>query len=138
MKMILAVDPGSVKGGLAVLDDTGKVLERKLVDAETICREILFFSAKYPVYKVVVGRGVGSYPIKKFFTDRSNIFELEFVDEKFSTLEAKRLFFKDHPPVFLQKLLPISILIPARPIDDYSAVVLGRRYLKKCPMSNVQ
>ena len=48
MKMILAVDPGSVKGGLAVLDDTGKVLERKLVDVLNIKVDLLTFNSLSP------------------------------------------------------------------------------------------
>jgi hypothetical protein len=51
------------------------------------------------------------------------------VDEKNSTLEARPLYWQEYPRRGLLRLLPISLLAPPVAIDDFAAVVLGRRFL---------
>jgi RNase H-fold protein (predicted Holliday junction resolvase) len=55
---------------------------------------------------------------------------IAYINERFSTLEARKLFWKDNQPNNLWWLIPATLRPLPRPIDDYAAVVLGQRYLK--------
>jgi RNase H-fold protein (predicted Holliday junction resolvase) len=52
-----------------------------------------------------------------------------YVDERETTLRARSLYFADHPPRGWRRLIPLGMQMPPRPIDDYAAVLIARRYL---------
>ena len=51
------------------------------------------------------------------------------IGEAHSTEEARRLYWKIHPPQGLRRLLPLGLQVPPVPLDGYAAVVQVRRYL---------
>ncbi|MBI5699604.1 resolvase [Candidatus Saganbacteria bacterium] len=124
--MILAVDPGREKCGLAVLDRSAKVLEKRICATAKIADEIAGLVQKYRIPTLVLGDSTGSRAIARL--DLS--VNLVYVTEKNSTLEARRRYFKENPPQGWRRLIPSSLLVPPVPIDDYAAVILGERYLK--------
>ncbi|OGC13919.1 hypothetical protein A3J90_08295 [candidate division WOR-1 bacterium RIFOXYC2_FULL_37_10] len=127
---ILAVDPGTEKCGLAVLSDALKVLDKKIVDPDVLTREIISFASRYAVSKIVIGEGTGSKFIKKELSLVELPVDVVFIPEAFSTLDARKRYYNDNPPKLFFRILPVSLLVPPCPIDDYAAVVLGERYLK--------
>ncbi|MBI5701695.1 hypothetical protein HZC34_07660 [Candidatus Saganbacteria bacterium] len=128
--MILALDPGLLKCGLAVLDASAHVLDKKIIEIKTLDFEITSFVAKYAVNTVVVGSGTGSKEIQKSISKLNLPADIATIREANSTLEAKKLYFRENPPSFFMRLIPISLQTPPRPIDDYAAIILGERYLK--------
>jgi len=124
--MILAIDPGSLKCGLAVLDSGAKVLERKVIERAKLESEVSALAAKHRVDTIVIGGGTGAKSIQRELSG----YNLVFTGEKFSTLEARKRYWKNNPPRGLLRLIPTSLLPPPVPIDDYAAVVLGEGYLK--------
>jgi len=129
--MIIAVDPGSMKCGIAVLDKNTHVVEKKLIEKENLINEVSFLAARYAVSTVVIGEGTGSKNLKKRFSEINLPFDVIFIPENFSTLEARTRYFKENPPIFFLRFLPKKLLVPPRPIDDYAAIILGERYLKE-------
>lgn len=125
--IILAVDPGSAKCGIAVLDYE-KVYYKGIVLRTSLVLSTKKIMGLYKIDEIVVGSGTGGPKIMEEFS----IFTVPVKEaaEDFSTLEARKLYFKENPPKGIFCFLPVSLLFPSRPIDDYAAVLLGRRYLK--------
>lgn len=117
--MILAIDPGKDKCGIAILQETGELQEKKIIPSS----EVLALVNKIHPKKILLGDGTYS---KKF----KDLKDFILVKEKNSTLEARQLYFMDHPPRGLARLLPAGLRFPRVPIDDYAALVLARRYLE--------
>ena len=58
-------------------------------------------------------------------------FDVKIVDEKNTTLEARKLYWKKNPPSGWRRLLPISMQVPPVPVDDIAAEVLANKYRAK-------
>ncbi|MCA9839764.1 MAG: hypothetical protein KC422_22845 [Trueperaceae bacterium] len=120
--MILAFDPGK-NIGVAHVSTTGQLLHHKIISFETF--------QDYPIPKdmlVLIGRGTGAKRLTEVFTQRHISYEL--VDETGTSLEARRLYFRDHPAKGFMRLLPESFRSPPELIDDYAAYAIALRYLK--------
>ena len=127
--IIMAIDPGRNKCGIAVLSDNGNVLFKAIVGSDNLKYEIISNASTYAASKVIIGSGTGSERIRGELQNVELPFDVEFMNEAFSTLDAKRRYFRDNPPFWLLRILPVSLLVPPRPIDDYAAVVIGERYI---------
>jgi RNase H-fold protein (predicted Holliday junction resolvase) len=58
--------------------------------------------------------------------------ELKLIDERGTTERAERLYFKEHPPRGIKKLLSLFVSWrPSQPVDDYAAYLLVRKYLNR-------
>lgn len=128
--VVLAVDPGRDKCGLAVVTPE-RVLFRALCPTAEIGLTCRYLLAQHPQAVVAVGQGTGSEGIRRALREACPQASLSAVDERDSTLEARRLYWLDTPPRGWQRLVPRGMLVPPRPVDDYAAVVLARRYLEQ-------
>ncbi|MBU0502469.1 MAG: resolvase [bacterium] len=122
--MILAIDPGKNKCGLAAFDQAGNLLKREIVPRNQIMAEIQKYSPK----KIIIGQSANGYQLEKELKGKN--YQVVLVDEKNSSLEARKLYWQDHPPQGLWNLIPRALQITPVLIDDYAAVILGERYLK--------
>ncbi len=79
---------------------------------------------------VAVGNGTHS---KNFTAQvRANLpCEIVIVDEKNTTLEARRLYWQIHRPRFLMRLIPQGLRVPDRILDDLAAWAIAIRAVKK-------
>lgn len=128
--MILAIDPGTEKCGLAVLDAAARVLEKRICSRLEVSEEVSGLVLKYRIHTLVVGDSTGAKNLKKTISRLDLNASLVFVPEKNSSWEARKRYFAENPPRGLLRLVPSSLLAPPAPIDDYAAVILGERYLK--------
>ncbi|MCX5748827.1 MAG: hypothetical protein NTZ10_01085 [Candidatus Saganbacteria bacterium] len=128
---ILSIDPGKFKSGLAVLDPAGKILERTVIKTLVLSDDIPSYCYKYAVSIILIGNGGPGRIIEKKISSLNIKASVIFINEKGSTLEARRLYWKENPPKGLLRLVPRTLLIPHEPYDDYAAVVIGLRYLKE-------
>ena len=46
------------------------------------------------------------------------------------TVQGRKLYFQENPPKGWKKLIPLGMQVPPVPVDDYAAIVIGRKYLK--------
>jgi len=131
---LLAIDPGTIKCGLAVLNNTGKVLLREISPTDTIQHRLKELIQQWNVSHIVYGQSTGAKNIRQLLEELQqhgkSTFTVDSIDEKNSTLEARPLYWQEYPRRGLLRLLPISLLSPPVPIDDFAAVVLGRRFLE--------
>ena len=128
--MILAVDPGKEKCGIAVLDPGGNVLERKILPRESTVAAVPAYIARYRISTIVVGRGSFGKEMEKELSRLDLRISVVFVSESFSTVEARKRYWRENRPKGWKRLIPTSLLSPPVPVDDYAAVILGERYLK--------
>jgi RNase H-fold protein (predicted Holliday junction resolvase) len=125
---ILGIDPGTRKVGLAVVDAEGRALEIGIepeLEAEGRARALV---ERYGIEAIAMGKGTNA----SVMTERLRAIgvPITLVDEHETTLKARSLYFADHPPRGWRRLIPLGMQLPPRPIDDYAAVLIARRYLE--------
>lgn len=123
---VLAVDPGRGKCGVAVVVPGG-VLARRIVAPADLVPLVRAWIAAHAVEVVVIGGSTGFRAVATGLGDLP--VPVRRVDERGTTLAARRRYFADHPPRGWRRFLPRSLLIPPEPYDDYAAVVLGEAHL---------
>jgi hypothetical protein len=130
--LILAVDPGRWKCGLAVLEvPHGRVIVRRVVPTAGLIPAARALGERHALTLAVVGDRTGSAEIRQALTSALPGLAVRTVREAGTTLEARSLYFEDHPPRGWRRVLPRSLQLPPEPYDDYSAIVLGRRFLAR-------
>ena len=126
---ILAIDPGREKTGIAILKNSD-VLEHKIINSEELVQIIKSLLEKYIIKTIVMGNGTSSKKkydlLKREFMDR----DIVLINEYRTTDEARKLYFQENPPKGWKKLIPLGMQVPPVPVDDYVAIVIGRKYLK--------
>lgn len=126
---ILAIDPGREKTGIAILKNSD-VLEHKIINSEELVQIIKSLLEKYIIKTIVMGNGTSSKKkydlLKQEFIDR----DIVLINEHRTTDEARKLYFQENPPKGWKKLIPLGMQVPPVPVDDYAAIVIGRKYLK--------
>lgn len=124
---ILAVDPGTRKVGYAVLAHDGTVLVQGIAANEGLEVRFVELAAEHALEAVALGHGTNVRPVRLALEGLG--LPIALVDERETTLRARELYFEDHPPRGWRRLIPRSLQLPPRPIDDYAAILIGRRYL---------
>lgn len=126
---ILVIDPGVEKCGLAVLTRSS-VLRHAVVATAELVPVIASWVAQQQIELVAIGNRTGSENVRRLVTQSFPTLSVAPVEEGGTTLEARRLYFADHPPRGWRRLIPRSMQLPADPYDDYAAIAMGRRYLQ--------
>jgi RNase H-fold protein (predicted Holliday junction resolvase) len=125
---ILGIDPGTRKVGYAVVDPRGTALEIGIEPFDGIAERVGLLVARHAIGRVAIGTGTNAAQV----IERLASFGLATasVDERETTLRARSLYFADHPPRGWRRLIPLGMQLPPRPIDDYAALLIARRYLE--------
>ncbi|MGI6557716.1 MAG: hypothetical protein ACOX20_01735 [Limnochordia bacterium] len=130
-KMILAIDPGRGKCGLAVVTKSG-IVHRAIVPREGIVFAVKDCLQRFTgIDRVVLGDRTGSHELRAELESVVGGIPISFVDEHLSTQEARRLYWQENPPRGWRRLMPLSLQVPPEPYDDLVAVVLARRYMAR-------
>ena len=126
---ILAIDPGSEKCGLAVVEGEAVILHEVVTRSQLLelVKEVMPNSGP-----IILGDRTGS---KQFHQElRISLPEITeriiLIDEHLSSVEARTMYWQYNPPTGWRRLLPVSLQVPPVPIDDYVAIILARRYQK--------
>lgn len=127
-RFFLAIDPGREKVGMAVLSGDGKIKWMEIVSVTDLRQEIQRLQSRFSFQKVVMGGSTGKDKIVGILRELN--LEVMLVDERYSSEEARELYFRERFPSFWRRILPLSFLFPRHPYDDWQAVVIGRRYLQ--------
>lgn len=125
---IAAIDPGREKCGFAVLKDTGETLYQTVLETAHLAEAVEEASVKYGFTILLLGDGTTSGEAKKRLHDLS--VDIVVVDEKYTTEDARRMYWEAHPPKGWRRLIPVTMQLPPVPVDDYVAVLLAKRYIK--------
>lgn len=134
VECVLAIDPGSVKCGLAVVRraESGDLdtVHRAVLGREDLSEAVNEAASRFSPDVILVGDGTlcREYRLE---VEKLGAAPVEVVDEKFTTLRARRLYFDQHPPRGLRRLIPTSMQTPPCPYDDLVAVILAQSYLSR-------
>lgn len=132
-EVVIAVDPGRDKCGIAVAKADGTVLAKGIVARTEIGERIRELARAHGVDTVVIGDRTGSRALAQEIRAApgqagADPLRLVFVDEHESSTEGRRRYLKDHPLRGLGMLVPLSLRTPGEPFDDYVAVILAERF----------
>ena len=127
---IVAIDPGREKCGVAVVTLQGEVLLRRIFGRADLVSAIAPILKLHAIETLVVGDSTGSKQLVTELTARFPQTAIAVVDETHSTLAARAIYWKAHPPSGWRRIVPLSLQNPPVAIDDYAAVVLALRYLE--------
>lgn len=126
---ILAIDPGSVKCGIAIAEGD-EILQLELLTKDEFFNDIFDLNKKWQPDLILLGDGTCSQYYKQQITDLLPDISLEMVDETSSSEEARRLYWKYNVPKGWRALIPLGLLFPPEPYDQYVALILLERYKK--------
>jgi RNase H-fold protein (predicted Holliday junction resolvase) len=126
--VILGIDPGTRKAGYALVDLNGTVLAQGIEAIDGLIPKVSSLRAEREIETVALGKGTNAPAVQQALVDIG--LAVSLVDETETTLRARRLYFADNPPRGWRRLIPLGMQLPPRPIDDYAAVLIARRYLE--------
>lgn len=130
MSAVLGIDPGTRKAGYAVVAGDGETaLARGIEAIDAIVARVRPLIAQYGVRAIALGQGTNSAAVSTLLAPLG--LAVVLIDETGTTLEARAEYFRDHPPRGWRRLVPLGLQLPPRPIDDYAASLIARRYLQR-------
>ena len=124
---IVGIDPGRDKCGVAVLNSSAEILFEEVIETaefETIIKKLV---TQFNLQLAILGDGTTHKNAEKIL--RNLNLEVKIVDEKHTTEEARRLYWKKNPPRGWRKILPTSMQVPPVPVDGIVAEILVTRHL---------
>jgi RNase H-fold protein (predicted Holliday junction resolvase) len=125
--LILAIDPGSKKCGLAIVGARGEVVIQTIVATAALVPTVIEQTNRYPITLIVIGNRTRSKEIQKALQPVK--LPSVLVEEDNSTLEGRYRYLREHTPGWA-RFIPLGLRVPKQPFDDYVAVILAERYLK--------
>ncbi|BDA40298.1 pre-16S rRNA-processing nuclease YqgF [Candidatus Atelocyanobacterium thalassae] len=128
---ILGFDPGRDKCGVAIVNEDGELYYHAVIKSYDVIQQLNFLQKKFFFRLLVIGDQTTSEDWKNYL-EKELLFSVPIVkiDERNSTLEARNRYWKMYPPNFIRRLIPESLRIPNRSIDDIVAILLVERFLQ--------
>ena len=128
MNAVLGIDPGTRKIGYAIAaDTTSAALALGIEPIESLIDRLAPLIAAHGVSAVALGTGTNGDRVAGIL--RALGLPIHWVDETNTTYGARAIYFADNPPRGWRRLVPLGLQFPPRPIDDYAALLIARRYL---------
>ena len=138
----LGIDPGRDKTGLALVDRTGRIIAVQIARTRGFSEYLPtflfdklqvtnFWGLRQKLQAIVLGNGTASEEHKQRIEKALPGFPVHVVDEKYSTEEARALYWELFPPKGWRRLIPLGLQTPPEPLDGYAAVVQVRRFLQQ-------
>jgi RNase H-fold protein (predicted Holliday junction resolvase) len=125
---VLGIDPGTRKCGYAALGASRTApLELGVVPTGELAERIAQLAARLPLRAVALGGGTHTAAVAPLVAGLG--LPVHVVDERETTLLARRRYFEAHPPTGWRRLIPRGMLLPPRPIDDFAALLIAERFL---------
>lgn len=145
--VILAIDPGRDKCGWVIASPEGELLVSGIFPAgragdffRAVASgnggEIASFTLEkkesfpecFSVKECLVGNGTGKELLLSLA--KSVSLGVKLVPEKGTTLLARKLYWKHHPPRGIRKLFPEGMRVPPRDVDDFAALAIVLRFIE--------
>jgi len=137
INIVLAIDPGKLKCGIAVVNNKLQFIKGDVVENRELIQKIKSYLEKYRISNVLIGSGTNSGEIKKRINNKVPGITIIEISEKDSTMQARKRYFDYYPPVGFLKLFPKTFLIPPRPYDDFAALIIAERFFKNCENKDI-
>jgi RNase H-fold protein (predicted Holliday junction resolvase) len=126
--IVIAIDPGREKCGVAAVDSAGKIHHRAVMAVDDLPNALRDLTQKLNPIAILLGKGTGSEAIRRQLQLLEHARSIVEVDERHTSELARKRYLSENPPCGWQRLLPRSLRIPQVPYDDYVAVILAERW----------
>jgi hypothetical protein len=124
---LAGLDPGRSKCGLVRTDSACRqVVEAHVLSPDACLERLLQWRRQGLIIALVLGDGTGSQEWRSRLADR---LPLHLIDERHTTLEARRRYWRLEPARGWRRLLPEGLRQPPRDWDDIVAQVLLERWV---------
>ena len=130
-ELILGVDPGRSKTGVALVTAGGEIKNTEVLMMADFTGALEEFLGQQRISLCVMGNGTTAALMEAALHQILPSVEIVLIDEAHSTEEARKLYWQLNPPKGLRKLFPLGMQVPPVNLDGLAAVVLVRRYLQK-------
>lgn len=130
LPVIIAVDPGRDKCGVAVVTEGGDVRLLRIVNRDDLPALVTQLVHGAPLTALLVGDGTASRDIIASLRVLDLPVAPRVVSERDTTLRARERYFRDNPPRGWRALVPRGLLLPPRAVDDYAALVIAEDWLR--------
>ncbi len=127
--IVIGIDPGREKCGLAVVHRQNGIIHRDIVSTDQIVEAVNTIVAAYQVYLIVIGSGTSSRKTQTSLQVANPKLTFIVVDEYRTTDAARARYWRENPPQGLKRLMPVTMLVPPVPVDDFAAVIIAEKYL---------
>ena len=117
-----------MKCGYAVVSPHGERVSIEIVPAEKLVERVEA-DVLAGVAMVCVGDATRSDKVVEMLRRTWPTLPIALVDERNTSLEARRRYYEDHPPRGLLRLIPRGLLVPKAQLDGYAALLIIERYL---------
>ena len=127
MIKLISIDPGKCKCGLVLVDFHKKKVDQAIVLSTALLPNyVKNLNGSENISKVIIGNGTTSRQnIKKLDFIRNNLI---IVEEKNTTLRAKKRYFEIFPNRGLKSFIPKEIFIMNKNLDALSALIILEDY----------
>ena len=130
MSIFISIDPGNKKCGLLLADiKSGNVIEAGISSLNKFSDLVSLWDQQYNISKIIIGDGTNSKYIENKLNQK-NIFNLNYVNERGSTLKARFRFWQIWPPNYFIRWLPKELLFPPQNLDAVVALILLEDFLE--------
>ena len=139
MPCVLAIDPGRVKCGVAVVQNDKTVLHQEVIPShpQTLMAALLHLARTFAPQTVIVGDGTHSEAVMEAVRVALPHVTPLPVPESYTSERARKRYLQANPPKGLARLLPLGLRTPNVPYDDYVAILLAEDFLQnKTPSDN--
>lgn len=127
-RVVLAIDPGRSKCGVAVVDERQEVVHREVVPTVSLEVSLQELCRQYRPSAVLIGNGTGSVALQGVLNDLSLGCPVSVVEECYTSEAARKRYVAEIPATGWRRLLPSSLRTPERAYDDFVAVILAERW----------
>ncbi len=129
MKHFIAIDPGTKKCGIVLVDiDQGIVRDGLVVAVDSVVELIQQWQKDQFIIGILLGNGTNSSTLKEALVNLSSV---EMVEERGTTLLARKRFWKLWPPTGWRKFIPIGLRLPSVELDAIAALLILEIHFKK-------
>ncbi len=125
--IVLSIDPGSKKCGLAVVCSERGTQHREIVPTEALAGHVDELVARFSPEVVLLGDGTKSSTVESALGASGTT--VVRVKEGHTTERARKRYWRENPPRGLLRLYPTGLRTPLSPVDDWAAVILAEDWL---------
>ncbi len=131
MSFYISIDPGIKKCGLLLADmQSGKVVKAAMASLNKFSYLVSLWNQDYEIIKIIIGDGTNCKYIENQLK-RNNFLNINYVNERGSTLRARFRYWEIWPPNYFIRWLPKEILFPPENLDAIVALILLEDFSKK-------
>ena len=132
-KTVLAIDPGTVKCGMALVQRNPEMkvqlLWRDIVPVKAVVPKLHEAYATEPYELIIVGGGTNSQEVVQMIRQHLGSMGIIVIEEKDTTMQARERYWEFNQRRGWRRFLPATLQVPPEPVDDFAALILAERVL---------